>query len=169
MGLLTGGLSLLTMIVDLSLTSGNGQRYFSAALTVAMGLIMLSYLIIFPTFVALRITEPELERPFRVPGGRTAAWLITILATAWSMLATVCRLWPGALTAHPDTALPAGFAGDRNGFELLVLGPIAVLLVLYAGLYASHRTQGATSTATDTPEAAGAATLLTVDRSNIKP
>ncbi len=70
MGLVTGGLSLLTMVVDLSLTSGNGQRYFSASLTVAVALIMLAYLIIFPTFVALRIREPRPRAA--VPGARWA-------------------------------------------------------------------------------------------------
>jgi amino acid transporter len=168
MGLVTGGLSLLIMFVDLSLTSGNGQRYFSAALTVAVALIMLAYLIIFPTFVALRITEPELERPFRVPGGHTTAWLITILATGWSFLATVSLLWPGVLTAHPDTALPAGFIGDRGGFELLVLAPITVLLVLYAALYAWHPMEAAPSPGESAPEVAGAVALLTVDPPNIE-
>ena len=168
MGLVTGGLSLLVMTVDLSLTSGNAQRYFSAALTVAVALIMLAYLIIFPTFVALRITEPELERPFRVPGGRTTAWLITILATGWSMLAAVSLLWPGILTPHPDMALPAGFAGDRGGFELLVLGPIAILLVLYAGLYATHPMQAAPAADRSALEAAGAAALLAVEPPNIE-
>jgi glutamate:GABA antiporter len=163
MGLVTGGLSLVTMIVDLSLTAGNGQRYFSAALTVAVALIMLAYLIIFPTFVALRISEPDLERPFRVPGGRGTAWVITILATGWSFLAAVSLLWPGVLTARPDTALPAGFAGDRGGFEMLVLAPIAALLLLYAALYASHRMPTAPSPGESAPEPAGAAALLTVD------
>jgi amino acid transporter len=167
MGLVTGGLSLLTMTADLSLTSGNGQRYFSAALTVAVALIMLAYLIIFPTFVALRIREPDLERPFRVPGGRATAWVIAILATGWSLLATIALLWPGVLTAHPDTALPAGFAGDRGGFELLVLGPIAVLLVLYAALYSSRQMHTARSPALTAPEAAGAPALLTGEPPNI--
>lgn len=167
MGLVTGGLSLLTMIVDLSLTSGNGQRYFSAALTVAVALIMLAYLIIFPTFVALRIQEPDLERPFRVPGGRPFAWLITTLATGWSLLATVCLLWPGVLTAHSDTALPAGFAGDRGGFELLVLGPIVLLLAFYA-LYASTATQIVPSPTVAAPPAPGAAPPLTGDPTQIE-
>jgi glutamate:GABA antiporter len=167
MGLITGALSLLTMVVDLSLTSGNAQRYFSAALTVAVALIMLAYLIIFPTFVALRIQEPDLERPFRVPGGRPIAWLITTLATGWSLLAILCLLWPGILTAHPDTALPAGFADDRSAFELLVLGPIVVLLALYT-LYAYNAMQTAPSPALAAPQAPGAAPPLTGDPTQIE-
>jgi len=143
MGLVTGGLALLTMFADLALTSGNSQRYFSASLSVAVSLIVLSYLIIFPTFLALRIREPLLERPFRVPGGHLAACLVTVLATGWSMLAALCLLWPGFGTPRPDAALPLGFAADRMGFELLVLGPIALLLIAHTCFYIAHNARRA--------------------------
>ena len=74
---------------------------------------MLAYLLIFPAFLALRHAEPGLDRPFRVPGGRRCAWLVTVLATGWSLLAAICLLWPGFGTADPDATLPAGFEGDR--------------------------------------------------------
>jgi amino acid transporter len=137
-GLVSGAVALLMMAVDLAVTGGDGQRYFSAALTLAVSLIVLAYLVIFPTFVALRIKEPGLERPFRVPGGIGVAWLITLVATGWALLAAVCLLWPGFGTADPDAALPAGFAGDRAGFELLVLGPIVALLVVHSLFYVVH-------------------------------
>jgi glutamate:GABA antiporter len=135
----TGGLALLTMIADLSFTSGNAQRYFSVSLAVAVALIVLAYLLIFPAFVALRLREPRLERPFRVPGGNRTAWLLTGLTMGWSLLSALCLLWPGFGMARPDAALPLGFAGDRSGFELLVLGPIVALLLAYAGTYLLHR------------------------------
>jgi glutamate:GABA antiporter len=72
--------------------------------------------------------RPDLERPFLAPGGPAGAWLITILATGWSLLVTACLLWPGLGTADPDAALPAGFEGQRLQFELLVLAPLAVVL-----------------------------------------
>jgi hypothetical protein len=80
--------------------------------------------------VALRLREPNLDRTFRVPGGVRMAWLVTGLATGWSLLAAVCLLWPGLGTAHPDAALPAGFASQRGQFELLVLTPIAAVVAV---------------------------------------
>ena len=136
MGLVSGGLALVTMVADLSFTHGDGQRYFSAALTLAIALIVLAYLFIFPAFVALRIREPDLDRPFRVPGGLSAAWTVSIVATGWSLLAAVCLLWPGFGTLDADAALPPGFAGDRLDFELLVLVPIGLLLAVHTGIYA---------------------------------
>jgi amino acid transporter len=102
-------------------------------------MIVLAYLLIFPAFVALRIRQPDLERPFRVPGGTGVAWLVSITATAWALLAAVCLLWPGFGTSDPDASLPAGFEGDRATFELLVLCPVAAMLPLCAGLYALGR------------------------------
>ena len=95
---------------------------------VSIALIVLAYLLIFPAFVALRLREPGLTRPFRVPGGVRVAWLVAGLATGWSLLAAVCLLWPGLGTADPDAALPAGFASQRGQFELFVLVPIAVVI-----------------------------------------
>ena len=46
--------------------------------------------------------RPELERPFRVAGGLGGAWLISIVATGWSLLVAVCLLWPGFGTADPN-------------------------------------------------------------------
>ena len=139
MGVVSGAVALVTMVVDITLTGGDGQRYFSAALTLAVALIVLAYLLVFPTFVALRLKEPGLERPFRVPGGLGVAWAITVVATGWALLAAVCLLWPGFGTSDPDAALPPGFAGDRAGFELLVLGPVLLLLVAHSCFYVVHQ------------------------------
>ncbi|MEO5902153.1 MAG: APC family permease [Ilumatobacteraceae bacterium] len=140
MGLVSGGVAIVTMVAILLVTNGDAQKYFSVGLTVAVGMIVIAYVLIFPAFVTLRIRRPELPRPFRVPGGLGVAWLISIVATGWAMLATVCLLWPGIGTANPDAALPVGFEGERATFELLVLTPVAAMLPLCAVLYAlGHR------------------------------
>ena len=136
MGLVSGAVSMITMLAYLLATDGDGQKYFSVGLTVAVAMIVLAYLMIFPAFVALRIKRPDLERPFRVPGGMGVAWAVSIVSTAWALLASVCLLWPGFGTSDPDASLPAGFEGDRATFELLVLIPVALMLPLCAALYA---------------------------------
>ena len=119
MGLVSGGVSWLLLVLSLWVTGGDNQKYFSVALNVAISLIVLAYLFIYPAFLRLRSRYPDLERPFRVPGGAVGAWLLTIVATAWSLLAAVCLLWPGFGTTHPDDHLPAGFEGQRVEYELL--------------------------------------------------
>jgi hypothetical protein len=64
---------------------------------VSIALIVLAYLLIFPAFVALRLREPGLKRPFRVPmvpapPGSSRAW----------PLAGPC--WPPSASYGPDSA-----------------------------------------------------------------
>jgi amino acid transporter len=150
--LVSGGVSLVAVVVDLWITGGDGQKYFSAALTVSITLIVLAYLMIYPTFVALRRTRPALERPFRVPGGGVGAYLVTGLATAWSLLAATCLLWPGFGTATPDDHLPAGFERHRGQFELLVLVPVLLLVLMWTGYFlASRRSEVARAAGASAP------------------
>ncbi len=135
MALVSGAVSAAAMCADLWLTGGDGQRYFSAALTVSIAFIVLAYLLIYPAFVVLRVRRPDLERPFRAPGGMRSAWLVTGLSTGWSLLVAVCLLWPGLGTADPDAALPAGFSGERGLFELLVLGPIVAVVLSFSAYH----------------------------------
>ncbi len=127
------------MAAYLAFAGRDNQKYFSAALIVSIAPIVLAYLLIFPAFLALRLCEPGLGRPFRVPGGVRIAWLITGLSTGWSLLAAVCLLWPGLGTADPDAALPAGLASQRGQFELLVLVPIAAVIAVTTVYYLTTR------------------------------
>ena len=115
MGLVSGGVSLLAVVAGLALTSGDGQKYFSAALTVAIALIVLAYLLIFPAFVALRIRRPELARPFRVPGGTAGGAAGLARRHRLVALAALCLLWPGFGAADPDDVAAGGLRGRATG------------------------------------------------------
>ncbi len=128
MGLVSGAVSLATMVAALYITGGDGQRYFSAALTSAISMIIIAYLFVFPAFLVIRRQHPDLDRPFRAPGGARGAVVITTLSTGWAVVATCCLLWPGFATSHPDSALPLGFEGRRLQFEILVLSPVVAVL-----------------------------------------
>ena len=78
MGLVSGGVSWLLLVLSLWVTGGDNQKYFSVALNVAISLIVLAYLFIYPAFLRLRSRHRDLDRPFRVPGGAVGAWLLTI-------------------------------------------------------------------------------------------
>lgn len=142
MGLVTGAISFAALVADLFVTRHDGQQYFSAALTVSIAMIVLAYLFIYPAFLALRIRRPGLDRPFRVPGGRPAAVLVAVAATAWSVLAAGCLLWPGVGTAAPDAALPAGFEGRRAIFEVLVLTPVTGVVLACAAWFGWRALRG---------------------------
>ena len=138
-GLASGAAALAVMATSLAITGGDGQKYFSATLTTSVSFIVLAYLLIYPSFIALRRRRPDLPRPFRVPGGAAGAWLATALSLGWSALAVACLLYPGIGTSDPDGHLPAGFEGERLHFELLVIAPIVCVVTAAAGYVALAR------------------------------
>ncbi len=128
MCLVSGGIATVTMVAAFAVSGSNAERYFSVVLSLSIVLLALSNLAVFPALVKLRRSHPDVGRPFRIPGGSTGAWLCSTVATAWVVFAVLAVLWPGLGTPDPDAALPDGFAGDRLGFVLTELVPLAVLL-----------------------------------------
>ena len=71
------GSILITAGVHAVLATGS----FEALLVIDVLLFVLSYLLIFAAFVALRVREPGLERPFRIPVGTAGAVLVALVPT----------------------------------------------------------------------------------------
>ncbi|MDQ1741611.1 MAG: glutamate:GABA antiporter, partial [Pseudonocardiales bacterium] len=137
--LLSGAFSTLVMFLAYAFTSGNSGKYFTVVLGLAISTTTIAYVLVFPALVKLRYSHPHVPRPYRVPGGIAGAWIISVLTTGWAALATVALLYPGFGTAHPDAALPEGFAHQRGAFEVSQFVPLAVLLVIGLLFYWSGR------------------------------
>ena len=112
--LAAGAVATFTTLAAFAVAGDDKGRYFSAALSPSIALLAPANLVVFPALVRLRRSRPDQPRPFRVPGGPAGA-----LAAA---------LWPGLGTGDPDAHLPDGFAGDRLGFTLAELVPLAAVL-----------------------------------------
>ena len=135
--LIAGVVSTLTATAAFAVAGDSDAKYFSVVLTLSIALLALASLPVFAALVRLRVSHAGVHRPFRVPGGRFGAWAASALATGWCALAFAAILWPGLGTAHSDAYLPAGFAGDRTGFVVVELVPIAAVLLgalAFAGL-----------------------------------
>ena len=132
MTLVTGGAALAVLGAGLLATGADAQRYFTVTLVGTIAFESLTFLLVYPAFLRLRVARPGLERPFRAPGGTLAAAGLTVLAGAWTVVVSACLLWPGLGWPDPDRLLPAGFEGRRAEFELLVGTPVAVVLAAFA-------------------------------------
>jgi amino acid transporter len=91
----TGVISTITMFAAYQLAGDNPNKYFAAALGLAISTTTISYLLIFPALAKLRKSHPHVERPYRVPGGRAGAIVVSSLTFLWAAFATVVLLWPG--------------------------------------------------------------------------
>jgi amino acid transporter len=135
--LLSGVVATLVMVLASVLTSGSSEKYFSVVLGLAVSTTIISYIAIFPAFVKLRYNHAHVPRPFRVPGGMAVAWVVSIVTTAWAVLATVVLLWPGLGTSDPNAALDSlGFSNQRWQYEAAEIIPLIAIILLGMVFYA---------------------------------
>jgi amino acid transporter len=79
--LLSGCVATVLMVLAFTLTGGNANRYFEAVLGLTISTTTISYMFIFPAFVSLRRKYPDVDRPYRVPGGMGFAWVLSVVTT----------------------------------------------------------------------------------------
>ena len=71
--LLSGISSTIVMLLAFWLSGGDAEKYFAAALGLAISTTTISYLGVFPALARLRYTHPDAHRPYRIPGGTAGA------------------------------------------------------------------------------------------------
>jgi glutamate:GABA antiporter len=95
---------------------------FFALFASSSAVLILPYLLMYPSIIRLRKTDPTMKRPFRVPGGQVGLWVCVILATASVASSLILFLWtPGAPVDWTYTGpLLAFFGVAVVGGEVLV-------------------------------------------------
>ena len=96
-------------------------------LLIATTTLLISYLIIVPTVIALRRRYPDLRRPYRVPFGPGRGWSPPCMF--WFGLGTIVAVAPGALEGllGIDYDFDEIWGLDRMRVEAFTLGTLAVL------------------------------------------
>jgi len=143
MNLLSGVVATVFCVAATLLLNGSAAAAFTVVLTVAISTLLLSYLVIFPTVIALRKKYPDVHRPFRVPGGKAGLWICTIVIYAWVLLGSWVAVFPGTLEGL--LGVPYDFQDvwgvDRGTFETFTIGTLVVigLLAVVGYLYERRR------------------------------
>ena len=116
------------VIINTFYSSGSIAGLFGLVLGFVISTTTLSYLFIFPSYLALRIQYPNVHRPFVVPGGMVGAVIVTLIPFAYAAVASTFLLWP------TDTAIAnSGFS--RTTYELANFIALAIIVVLTAVFY----------------------------------
>ncbi|AOP48363.1 APC family permease [Streptomyces lydicus] len=141
MNLLSGVTATAFMVAAMHLASGNTSAIFGVVLTVAITTLLLSYIVVVPALLALRLRYPEVPRPYRVPFGTGGFACADLLVYAWILLGCWVALFPGTLERF--VGFPYDFRAtwgvSRVTFETFTLGTVAVLLAVAAAGYATQR------------------------------
>jgi len=131
---LSGLVSSLVFAATLGL-SGALADQFSVALGLTVSVSVMSYLFVFPAFLSLRRRQPNLARPYRVPGGWAGAWAVTLLCEGYAFITVGFALWP------PATSVPASLGRWR--FEVIQGAALVLIIAIATVLYHRSRRQSA--------------------------
>ncbi|GCE20402.1 APC family permease [Dictyobacter kobayashii] len=128
--ILCGVIATIAMVATVLITTfgdGSVQSLFALVLGFTVSINILSYLFIYPTFLVLRYKYPQVKRPYRVPGGKIGAWLVTILTTAYALVAVIFMLFPTNEVIQLSNVARLPYEAT----QLTALGAIVLLAIVF--------------------------------------
>jgi glutamate:GABA antiporter len=135
MAWLSGIIGSISVIGVFWISSGAGDTLNNAMavfLGIALSTAVLCYVFTVPSIITLRKKFPDVNRPFKVPGGMAGLWICVILAEACIILTGFTLLWPGLIDnlLGQEYSILDNWGVSRAFFEFTTLGTyIAILLV----------------------------------------
>jgi amino acid transporter len=114
--IITGIVSTVVMIVY-GFMAGSAEDLFWTLFAFSSMIFLLPYLMLFPAFLKLRKIDANVERPYRVPGGKVFAWILAIVCEIFILQAVVFFVYV------PGTPMDWSFAGP------VLIGVVLTLIV----------------------------------------
>lgn len=93
--LITGIVSTVVIIIY-GFLAGSNEDLFWTLFAFSSIIFLLPYLMLYPSFLKLRSSDPDRPRPYTFPGGKSFAWIMSIIGIIFVVQAIVFFLWvPG--------------------------------------------------------------------------
>jgi amino acid transporter len=132
---MSGIVSTIFMLAAVQLLTGSASaaNTFTVVLYLATSTTLLSYLLIFPAGIKLRLSHGHLHRPYRLGAtGNGLMWVCALVTTAWMLLGSWVAIFPGTLeelTGHSYSVMDS-YGVTRLRFEVFTLGTLAIVLAV---------------------------------------
>ncbi|MEH6531206.1 MAG: APC family permease [Photobacterium frigidiphilum] len=94
---ITGALS-TAVILAYAIFAQSSDELFWSVFAFSSCIFLLPYLFMFPSYLKLRISDSQCERPFRVPGGMGVQWLLSIVCFFTIAQAVVLFIFPDLIS-----------------------------------------------------------------------
>jgi amino acid transporter len=113
-------------------THGSLANFFSVMIALVISTTSVSYVLVFPSLIALRRKYPDAPRPYRVPGGTAGAWIAVFITELFVIVTAITLLWPGAINAWfgESYSIESSWGVSRVFFESVTLGAFGVMVAL---------------------------------------
>jgi len=127
---LTGIVSTVVMVLY-GFMAGSAEDLFWTLFAFSSMVFLLPYLALFPAFLKLRKTDPNVERPYRVPGGKVVATILAVVCELFIVQAVVLFVY------IPGEPMDWAFAGP------VLIGVVLTLIVGEILIYTSKKNKKA--------------------------
>jgi glutamate:GABA antiporter len=124
-------------------TSGSLSAFIGVMIALTTSLFVFDYLILIASVVKLRYKEPDVRRPFVIPGRRAGLWISAILCEFFCVLTVITLLWPGlidSILGH-SYSIEDGWGMSRVRYEAYTLGSFLVMVLVGVIFWAVGRSQ----------------------------
>ena len=162
----TSGVLSTIVFIFASQLSGDSAKIFAAMIGVVLLFTTMSYILIFPTVIKLRMTHGDVHRPFKIPFGMKGVWFCGVICTLWAVFASIVGLFPGLGNGQllNDQDLSDAYGLSRAGYTSIAFGAIAVTFLVGVLFYwAGAKTRAEIAPDTLPPEMTGEAALAAGD------
>jgi putative glutamate/gamma-aminobutyrate antiporter len=116
--LIVTGLSVVFVLMP----SVNSSYWILTALTAQVYLVM--YILMFAAAIKLRYAQPEIARPYRIPGGTPGIWIVAGAGIFAATVATLVGFYPPSQVSTGNEAFFIGFL--VVGMVLTVAAPLVI-------------------------------------------
>jgi amino acid transporter len=128
---MSGIASTLFMLSAEYFSTGSNASTFTVVLYLATSTTLLSYLLIFPAGIMLRLKQGGVNRPYRLGKvGNGWMWLCSMICLAWMVLGSWVALFPGLIeeaTGHSYSVM-GSYGVSRARYEAFTLGTLGVII-----------------------------------------
>jgi amino acid transporter len=128
---MSGIASTIFMLSAEYFSTGSNASTFTVVLYLATSTTLLSYLLIFPAGIMLRLKQSHVHRPYRLGKvGNGWMWVCSMICLGWMILGSWVALFPGLIeeaTGHPYSMM-SSYGVSRTRFEVFTLGTLGVII-----------------------------------------
>jgi len=104
---------------------GGANISFWLSIAITMALYLTMYILLFLAGIRLRYTQPDVERPYRVPGGKAGMWIIGGMGLATSVFALVISFIP------PSTLQVSHLFAYKTILAVLYIALVGAAFLIY--------------------------------------
>lgn len=132
MNILSGVISTIFFVAAMTLVKGTAGNIFQVVLTCAVSTLLLSYLIIVPALIRLKVTRPDVPRPYRVPGGTAGFIVLASIQLFFVLIGSIGAVFPGVIEhlLGFTYSFEDAWGVSQLNYELFTVGTIAIVVVV---------------------------------------